>query len=145
MGAYGTAGADPGVYLSLIHIWNIAQSAFDCGRFLNQAGKGGYWLPYAGACVLLYSALMLSLIHISFFYGKGVPQDYAGSPDLLLSGKELFVLYGRQWSGKPYSAGNTGRYFKQRPDPSPEHLRGPGCGLHHVCVLYPVPERRYVG
>ena len=81
----------------------------------------------------------------AFFYGKGVPQDYAGSPDLLLSGKELFVLYGRQWSGKPYSAGNTGRYFKQRPDPSPEHLRGPGCGLHHVCVLYPVPERRYVG
>lgn len=41
--------------------WNIAQAAFGCGQSLRDVGNAGYWLPYAGACVLLYSALMTAI------------------------------------------------------------------------------------
>ena len=67
------AGIPP--FAGFISKWNIAQSAFDCGRFLNQAGKGGYWLPYAGACVLLYSALMTAVYMFTVLVRAYVPKQ----------------------------------------------------------------------
>ena len=67
------AGIPP--FAGFISKWNIAQSAFDCGQFLNQAGKGGYWLPYAGACVLLYSALMTAVYMFTVLVRAYVPRQ----------------------------------------------------------------------
>lgn len=41
--------------------WNIVQAAFECGEGLHRAGFGGSWIPYAGAGVILYSALMTAV------------------------------------------------------------------------------------
>lgn len=80
-----------------------------------------------------------------FFYGKNIPQDHPGSTHLLLPGKELFLLYRGQPHGQRHSSGHSGGNPQQRPYPASEYLRGFGGGLHHVYILYIVPERRNVG
>lgn len=73
------AGIPP--FAGFISKWNIAQSAFDCGRVLKLAGSPVYWLPYAGVCVLLYSALMTAvymftvLVRAYVPQGMGIPAD----------------------------------------------------------------------
>ena len=67
------AGIPP--FAGFISKWNIAQSAFDCGRILSGAGNGGYWLPYAGACVLLYSALMTAVYMFTVLVRAYFPKE----------------------------------------------------------------------
>lgn len=73
------AGIPP--FAGFISKWNIARSAFDCGRVLKLAGSPVYWLPYAGVCVLLYSALMTAvymftvLVRAYVPQGMGIPAD----------------------------------------------------------------------
>lgn len=89
------AGIPP--FAGFVSKWNIARAALGCGMAMKSAGNAGYWLPLAGVCILLYSALMTAVYMFTVLVRAYVPKIGG-------SGKPVKPVGGEK-SGNPAEGG----------------------------------------
>lgn len=55
--------------------WNLLRAAFDAGAVMDGSGGAFAWLPYAGAAVILYSALMTGIYMLTVLVRAYFPKE----------------------------------------------------------------------